>query len=351
MDWSLVHAGRSTVVAAIGVAVLHGCHAAPAHPPLSAQPAVVAIAAPATRPPDVATALVAYQQALADLGSDLAEANLPIGAKPALFEWWNGLRRVAASTRPELGEIASLNAFCVARTDDLLAWLHAEQERIEDVPEEDAARALAESDALNRAVFEWTKRHQDSWTAALGPMLEPGYVAELVVRRELLARKYLQDEYAEGGNFLEGLVNSRFPLTRFQEGAEAWYREAGVSAFEVPFRIEPLIGLQDDGLSKGLLVSTGLLLHLFPEVEVDGFQARNEESFWSEYLKRVGLRIGAGVGWERGEAGAFVLGAGLQLRSFSAWAVHDFEQDDTSLMLGLSDLGFLQDWIPGLSEN
>lgn len=328
---------------ALGLALSQACRSAPEQPPVAAP---AAGAAAGVQSADPAQALAHYRQLLEGVSSDLVPTELPPDAKPALMEWLNDLKDAAGTTAPTPAGIDGLKSYRVPRGDDLVRWFNARCESIED---EGAPDAEARSDALNKSKNEWIDREHRAWMDNLDVFIEDQRLIEqLVVRRELLERKYLQDEYVEGGNFLEGFVNSRLGFTRYEEGASAWYRTAGVSAFEVPFRIEPLVGLEDDELSEGLLLSTGLLYHLFPAVSVQGFEARSQESLWSKYLKRIGLRVGAGIGFEDGESGDFVLAAGLQVRSLTAWAVRDFEQDETTVMLGLSDLGFLEDWLPGL---
>lgn len=166
-------------------------------------------------------------------------------------------------------------------------------------------------------------------------------------RLQLLERKYFHDPEDDGGNFLEGLLNSSLALTEtYQIGDPGWRtspRAEGVSPWEAVARIEPVYSFADE-TELGAVAAIGLTRHFFPEFE--GASATVKETPLSEWVKRAGVRIGAGVLDHPGESPDFATGAAIQLGSFSVWGLYNFEEDDFSVAIGAADFGFVKDLLP-----
>ncbi|MFK7740056.1 MAG: hypothetical protein AB8H80_06995 [Planctomycetota bacterium] len=164
-------------------------------------------------------------------------------------------------------------------------------------------------------------------------------------RADLFARKYFHDPKDEGGNLVEGYLNSRFDLFRSaqlgEHGGADDSSPYGVSPWEAIARLEPFASV-DGSSDVGLLGAVGITRHLFPNGQ--------GEDLWSRYLQRVGLRLGAGATMGSGEAGDFVLGVGVQLRSWTVWTLWNAEDEDVIVGIGSGDfrwLGELTTWFGG----
>ena len=183
----------------------------------------------------------------------------------------------------------------------------------------------------------------------LASYLEGDYLEYLVVKHELLERKYFEEDDPTQANLLEGWINGRFDLFRYREKGEAWYRHHGVSAWEATVRTEPVVvfsGAND----AGVLFAGGLIYDFFPEVSQrpdDPYTADVHEDFLSRQVKRVGLRVGAGAVFD-GEGPDLLLGLGLQVRAVSLWATYQPEDTDWSLAFGISEWDWLKKLRPFL---
>ena len=166
-------------------------------------------------------------------------------------------------------------------------------------------------------------------------------------RLTLLERKYFHDPEDDGGNFLEGLMNSSFRLTQTYQVCDQGWQESprvqGVSRWEAVARIEPVYSFSDE-TELGAVASIGLTRHFFPQFE-DG-SATVQETPLSEWVKRAGVRIGAGILDHPGENPDFATGAAIQLGSFSVWGLYNFEEEDFSVAIGAADFEFVKDLLP-----
>lgn len=177
------------------------------------------------------------------------------------------------------------------------------------------------------------------------------YAGTLWRRQLLFERKYFGEE-GETSNYLEAGLNGLLSFTSFNAGddhANSWPRTDGVSSIEAIARIEPIVTI-DDGNQAGLMGAVGLTQHLFPEFKKSPeaeFGWRKEETDLSDWVKRIGVRVGGGILEDGGNRPDLVLGSALQIRSLSVWAIYNFEEDEFSIAVGASDLGLFTDWLPG----
>ncbi|MCX7005767.1 MAG: hypothetical protein NTY53_00670, partial [Kiritimatiellaeota bacterium] len=93
------------------------------------------------------------------------------------------------------------------------------------------------------------------------PFLNSLWERDTHIRVDLFRRKYLDP--ADGqANFIEALAQD-CPLTRFNEQSKVWYRKAGVSAWEVKVRLEPVV-LLNSSHDPAVLLAGGLVYNFFP---------------------------------------------------------------------------------------
>jgi len=285
-----------------------------------------------------------------------ATAALPSSAEIRVY--LDGVRALAQEIPEPAGDDESIKAYlegCAQRAASLLRLADAQP------PDTLAIRAAL------RSLKDYRNRQKDS----LGPLTDLGrgllqaenrghwpplatyldgeYLQYLVVKRELLERKYFEEDDPAQANLLEGWINGRFDLFRYDEQGGEWYRHHGVSAWEVTVRTEPVVVFSDTH-DAGVLFAGGLLYNFFPAVTQrpdDPYTADAYEGFFSRRVKRVGLRAGAGAVFD-GEGPDLVLGLGLQVRAVSLWATYQPEDSDWSLAFGISEWDWLKKLRPFL---
>jgi len=182
----------------------------------------------------------------------------------------------------------------------------------------------------------------EAWPA-LGHYLMDDYVRGLVIRKALYERKYFEEDDPKQANLLEGWLNSRFDFCRTRDGAQAWYRRDGVSAFEVTVRTEPVV-LVTRSTDVAVVLAGGLLYNFLPAVGQDAgdpFRAAVHDDLLSRQVKRVGLRAAAGAVFD-GAGPDLLVGAGVQVRAISLWATYQPEETAWSLAVGVSDWRWLK---------
>jgi len=265
-----------------------------------------------------------------------------------------GVTELSGEIADPPGEDQSIKAYldgCVARAAELLALATAtppdqaailiELRRVMDERNR-AKNALGELTELGRHLLREENRQQ--WPA-LGTYLKGDYLQYLVVKRELLERKYFEEDDPAEANLLEGWINGRVGFLQYRERSQAWYRAHGVSAWEVTVRTEPVVLLAGSN-DAGVLFAGGLLYNFFPEVAQrpdDPFTADVTDGFLAKQVKRIGLRAGAGAVFD-GEGPDLLLGLGLQVRAISLWATYQPEDTQWSLAFGISEW----DWVKKL---
>lgn len=175
----------------------------------------------------------------------------------------------------------------------------------------------------------------EAYNTHLQPYLKEEYLGLIRLQDQLLERKYFKNETAKNANFLEGIVNSYWSLTRADHSdirkvlAEP---HLGVSPWEAIFRLEPTVAVHN-GARGAILGTAGLCYAFFPEVVRDGVAATFRESFWSRWVEKTGGRLGVGVGEIEGDA-RLLLGTGVQLNAVGLWGL--YEPDGDRFMFGVS---------------
>ncbi len=199
------------------------------------------------------------------------------------------------------------------------------EQRLEAAPQNSGAEAVQkESEAYNTYLFPYRKQE---------------YLTLISLQDQLLQRKYFQSETAPNANFLEGVVNGYWSLTRADHGdpARAFTEpHLGVSPWEAIFRLEPAMTF-NHGVHAAILGAAGLSYTFFPEVLGEADQKHFEETFCSTTLKKSGARIGVGAGMDEGEA-RLLLGAGVQVRAVAVWGLYQPDGDRFLLGISASDL-------------
>lgn len=224
--------------------------------------------------------------------------------------------------------------------------------------EKDLSAALGElpddaddaDDAVTWAFSELDKEKQ-LYDIHIAPELKGRFVENHAVRVDLLTRKYFSGDEDDKGNFLEAYINSRLPFVVSTElpaspEDDPWYRTRGVSHFETTLRLEPLVIFEESDENPALFGTFGMVYHFFPEYEPQLFEANPREGFASQWIQRIGVRVGAGAQDRDDEGADFVYGAGLQVRSFTLWGTHNPESSEFGFGIGVSDLEWIKGAIP-----
>ncbi len=203
---------------------------------------------------------------------------------------------------------------------------------------------LAEDQRNAGAAFgaRFTQPERKLWEAAGGPgdLLGDELLVPYLERRSaLFDRKYFHDPDDQGGNFIEGWLNSRLAWFRSaQIGDPGWEASAGVSPWEGIARLEPIGSLDGQG-SLGMMAALGTTYHFFPAAGAteSGAPRAEEGGLLADWLQRAGLRAGVGVSERDGETVDLLLGAGVQLRSLTVWGLWNPEEDEFSVGFGAAD--------------
>ncbi len=186
---------------------------------------------------------------------------------------------------------------------------------------------------------------EGAWQRFLAPYLQASFLRRLVLERALLERRNHDYDFPESANFAEVFVNRRFDVLDYRR-EQRWFRLHGISRLESDFGVEPLVLLEQEN-AFGLMLTAGFLYNFFPRVEQrddNRFlpQARYD-GWWqralADHLQKVGLRLGAGVLFDRPSA---AFGLGLRLRAVTVWGVYSPGKSDFSVALGFSSLEWLK---------
>ena len=175
------------------------------------------------------------------------------------------------------------------------------------------------------------------------PLLNPVWKCDTHIRVELFRRKYLDPEEGQA-NLFEALAQD-CPLARFnQERKDGWWSRAGVSAWELKLRLEPVITF-GGSTDPALLLSGGLVFNFFPNEFTDTGTVKKETLF-SEYVKRTGLCLGGCARFHDGGQTLLVSG-GWQIRWVTLWGLFDTAAHEYFFGLGVSEWDWLKNFLPG----
>ena len=179
----------------------------------------------------------------------------------------------------------------------------------------------------------------------ISPYLETDFYSRKRAEIELFQRKYFDKDDPNTSNLLEGWLNGRAKCLRYSETApDSWHRSYGVSAWEATFRVEPVV-LFDGDETAGALLALGWLLNYFPSISPAGDGDINiQDSFASRWLRRSGVRAGAGVDFE--DNPRFIGGFGVQVRAWTVWSIYSDRGSEWYVAIGLSDWEWLKPYLP-----
>lgn len=175
----------------------------------------------------------------------------------------------------------------------------------------------------------------EAYSTHLFPYRKSEFINLVALQEELLERKYFKTETSKTANFLEGYVNSRWSLTRSNHayiGDVLAQPHLGVSPWEAIFRLEPALAF-DHGARVAILGTAGLSYSYFPEIDRKSTPMVFEEDFWSEWVRKSGIRLGVGVG-DLDDKAKLLLGAGTQISALGVWGLS--KPDGSSFLLGIS---------------
>lgn len=309
----LVRSPWLRALCALALAVLPfaaGCRSAP--PPATARVDTEVVAA---RRKIVFAAVAAWRVGVTQLRDALA---------------LDATRAAAAAFAAELVQLAARAELDLTATSEPFTVL----ERLKNERERVVAKVL------DAGLFdELATPEQELWKGPAGLLLAEAR-PWLDRRADLFARKYFHDPDDQGGNLVEGILNSSFDLFRsVQIGDQGWQQSAGVSPWEAVARLEPFARVDDLG-QLGLLAGLGTTYHFFP-ADAD------DDGLLPAWIQRVGVRLGAGYLRQEGDHGDLVLGGALQVRSLSVWCLWQPEENDVFVAVGAADfrwLGELTTW-------
>jgi hypothetical protein len=188
---------------------------------------------------------------------------------------------------------------------------------------------------------------QEAYNKYLQPYRKEEFIGLIGLQDKLLERKYFQTQTAKNANYLEGIVNGYWSLTRADQSDPKKVLaqpHLGVSPWEAIFRLEPALAFHD-GTQPAILGTAGLSYAFFPEIDFQKAPVDFHESFQSKWIKKTGGRVGIGVG--RKESKTHLLtGIGMQINAVAVWVI--YQPDDQIWMLGLSasDLSKIKKVLP-----
>lgn len=187
------------------------------------------------------------------------------------------------------------------------------------------------------------RAEQNAYDTHLQPYRKDEYINLIALQDQLLERKYFKTETAKNANFLEGIVNSYWSLTRADHSdikKVLSEPHLGVSPWEAVFRLEPAIAIQS-GAQVAILGTAGLSYAFFPEINRNQMPATMHESFWSKWLQKSGGRIGIGVG-NIDDHARLLLGTGVQINAMGLWGLYKPEGGTFMFGISASDLSKLK---------
>jgi hypothetical protein len=187
------------------------------------------------------------------------------------------------------------------------------------------------------------RAEQKAYNTHLQPYRKDEYLNLIALQDRLLERKYFKAETAKNANFLEGIVNSHWSLTRADHSDIKKMLDEphlGVSPWEAVFRLEPAIAIHG-GVQAALLGTAGLSYAFFPDIDRSTATATMHDSFWSKWVQKSGGRIGIGVG-EIDNHARLLLGTGVQINALSLWGLYKPAGGTFMLGIGASDLSKLK---------
>jgi hypothetical protein len=173
----------------------------------------------------------------------------------------------------------------------------------------------------------------------LQPYLKEKYVGLIALQDKLLDRKYFKTETAKNSNYAEGYLNGKMHLTRSEHNdidKALGDDHLGVSPWEAILRLEPAITFESNS-QLAILLTVGLSYVYFPDINRTTTVPSFNESFWSKYLKKSGVRIGAGAGFSD-EQNQLLLGAGTQVNAIALWVLYEPNEKKVLFAAGISDL-------------
>lgn len=205
----------------------------------------------------------------------------------------------------------------------------------------EAAKALSGAQNGHPAVV----GENELYLTHISPYLDADFYSRKRAEVELFQRKYFDEDDPNTSNLLEGWLNGRARGLRYSETAsDSWHRSYGVSAWEATFRVEPVV-LFDGDETAGALLALGWLYNHFPSVTPTGDGNINiRDSFASRWLRRSGVRAGAGVDFE--DNPRFIGGFGVQVRAWTVWGLYSDRDSEWYAAIGLSDWEWLKPYLP-----
>jgi hypothetical protein len=173
------------------------------------------------------------------------------------------------------------------------------------------------------------------------------YINLVKLQDELLSRKYFKTETAQNANFIEGVINGYWKLTRADQGdpKKILLEEPtlGVKPWEAIFRFEPTIAMRN-GPQAAVIGTAGLSYTFFPAVNRSGPSVKFDETFSSKVVKKSGGRIGVGAA-RFGSSTHLLVGSGLQVNALGVWCLYDPRERKFMLGLSTADLSKLQKYL------
>jgi len=181
------------------------------------------------------------------------------------------------------------------------------------------------------------------------PYLKNPYYSRKRAEVELFKRKYFEDDDPRSANLVEGWANGHYRWLKYSEDApDRWHRSHGVSAWEMTFRVEPVVVFDGDE-TLGALFALGWLYTAFPTITAtDDGGIHTQETLASKWLRRTGLRLGAGV--DLNDDPHFIGGIGLQIRAWTLWSIYREEPSEWYAAIGLSDGEWLKPYLPAFGK-
>lgn len=187
---------------------------------------------------------------------------------------------------------------------------------------------------------------QQLYDSLLVKFADEKYYSAIAIQNEYLKFKYFKNQTTDNSNFIEGFLNGWCNLTKgrmenIEEAKKLKY--LGVNPNEILLRVEPV--LVQRTTFPALIATAGLNYTIFPELNVVENDYSLNETFFSKYIGKIGIRLGAGIGKVNSTYDG-LFGGGAQVSAFGIWVLYHPTGKDILFGISSTDLSFVKQIVP-----
>ncbi|MBN1406607.1 MAG: hypothetical protein JW956_02395 [Calditrichaceae bacterium] len=185
-------------------------------------------------------------------------------------------------------------------------------------------------------------KEQELYNSLVQDIAYKDLIYALKARSILADRKFFEKDDESKGTIIELWLNGAFKFTSTKL-TDLQGPQYGIKNWEISARFEP-IGFIVNKDWTGVLFSFGTIYNFFPILQQKNDDVKVQDTFYSKYIKRSGIKLGVGGRFED----EFIVnaGAGLQVRAFTFWSLYSFENKKVYYAVGINDLSWVKFFIP-----